>query len=150
MGTRKWGWERVGRRPPQKKKFLAILGAFLLLFLHIWGPFCYVFLIFGGLFTMGGLFTSWWGPFLGLPPYENFYGRPWLQGGFESMLPGNFFVWLQFSEFWTCFVTILAKIMINCSHVPARWVWRHANSRKMLVNGAVWSVFWYDFSPRKF
>ena len=89
------GGERVGRRPPPPpplKSFLAILGAFLLLFLHIWGLFRYVFLIFGGLFTMGGLFTLWWGPFFGLSPlpYENFCGRPWLQGGFESMLPGNF------------------------------------------------------------
>ena len=60
------GGATVGRRPPSKKKFLSILGAFLLLFLHI-GAFCYVFLIFRGLFTM-------WGPFcyfllfLGLPP----------------------------------------------------------------------------------
>ena len=53
------------------KKNFAISGAFLLLILHIWGPLCYVFLIFGDLFTMGGLFaifTSWWGPFFGVCP----------------------------------------------------------------------------------
>ena len=51
------GWARVSRHPPPSKKrsSLAILGAFLLLFLYM-GPFCYVFLIFGGLFTM-------WEPF---------------------------------------------------------------------------------------
>ena len=68
MGTRRGA--RVGRRhpppPPQKYKkyFWAILGAFLLLF-FIWGPFCYVFLILGA-FSL--LFTSWWRPYLGLPP----------------------------------------------------------------------------------
>ena len=60
------GGGRVGRRlPPSKKSFWAILGAFLLLFLHIWGPFCYVFL-FWGVFLL--LFTSWWWPFFGLAP----------------------------------------------------------------------------------
>ena len=24
-------------------------------------------------------FFSMWGPFLGLPPYENFCGRPWVR-----------------------------------------------------------------------
>ena len=28
----------------------------------------------------------------------------------------------------------MTKIMINYSHVPARWVFRHANLRRMLVN----------------
>ena len=52
------GGARIGRHPPpprKKRSSSAILGAFMLLFLHI-GPFCYVILIFGGLFTM-------WGPF---------------------------------------------------------------------------------------
>ena len=83
MGARRGA--RVGRRPPPpplkyKKYFWAILGAFLLLFLHI-GAFLLRFSHFGGLFTM-------WGPFRyfllhggGLfwacpPPYENFCGRP--------------------------------------------------------------------------
>ena len=85
------GDARVGRRPlpsslSKKKSFLAILGAFLLLFLHM-GTFLLRFSHFCGPFHHVGafslLFTSWWGPFL-------------------SMLPGNF-------EFWTCFVTISPK-----------------------------------------
>ena len=59
--------------PPfeNKKSFLAILGALLLLFLptgtfllrfsQFWGPFHHV-----GAFLL--LFTSWWGPFVGLAP----------------------------------------------------------------------------------
>ena len=35
------------------------------------------------------------------------------------------------------FALKMTKTMINCSHVPARWVGRHANLRKMLVNGAI-------------
>ena len=55
------GGARVGRRPPppplleNKKNIWAILGAFLLLFLHM-GAFLLRFSHFGGLFTM-------WGPF---------------------------------------------------------------------------------------
>ena len=53
------GGARVGRRPPtlenKKTYFWAILGAFLLLFLHM-GAFLLRFSHFGGLFTM-------WGPF---------------------------------------------------------------------------------------
>ena len=53
------GGARVGRRPPPpskiKKCFLAILGAYLILFLHM-GAFLLRFSHFGGLFTM-------WGPF---------------------------------------------------------------------------------------
>ena len=78
-----WAPARVGRRPPpppsplenEKKSVWALLGAFLLLFLHMgayllrfshfWGPF-YYFLLHGG------------GLFLGLPPppLRNFCGRP--------------------------------------------------------------------------
>ena len=86
-----------GRRPPPSK-IMAILGAFLLLFFHT-GAFLLLFLIFGGLFTM-------WGPFCysllhggrlfwGLPsppPLRKFLRAPMIAGGFESMLPGNFFV----------------------------------------------------------
>ena len=63
------GGARVSRHPLpplEKKSSLAILGAFLLLFLymgpfllrfsHFWGPFHHV-----GAFLL--LFTSWWGPF---------------------------------------------------------------------------------------
>ena len=34
------------------------------------------------------------------------------------------------------FALKITKIMIDCSHVPARWVSSQANSPKMLVNGA--------------
>ena len=63
------------------------LEAFWLLFFSMWGHFCYVFLLMGGLFSPcgqgGGAFKfaasftygelSW-----GLCPYENFCGRPWV------------------------------------------------------------------------
>ena len=88
MGAHRGGGARVGRPPPppqKKRSSLAILGAFLLRFSYFWGPFHHV----GAFFAT---FTSWWGPFLerAPPPYENFCGLPGLQGGFESMLLGNF------------------------------------------------------------
>ena len=117
MGARR-GRARVSRRSPPpppskiKKSFLAILGDFLLLFLHMgffllrfshfWGPFHH-----GGAFLL--LFTSRWGPMIAKRVREH--------------APRKCFC---VTEFWTCFVTILSKkmtkIMINCSHVPARWV----------------------------
>ena len=78
-----WAPARVGRRPPPSKikKIWALLGAFLLHFLHM-GPFCYFFVIWGPFATfflfLGAsspyvgafllLFTSWWGPLFGLAP----------------------------------------------------------------------------------
>ena len=86
MGGCRGGRARAGHRPPMEKNCLAILWAFLLLFLHM-GAFLLRFshLPGGGggwLFHHVGafllLFTSWWGPILGLPlPYENFCERPW-------------------------------------------------------------------------
>ena len=92
------GGGRVGRRPPplKLKSFLAILRAFLLLFLQM-EAFFLRFLIFGGLFTM-------WGPFCYFhfmvgaffwacpPPLRELLRAPMIamQGGFESILPGNF------------------------------------------------------------
>ena len=83
--------------PPSKKRSsLAILGAFLLLFLHM-GPFCYVFLIFGGLFTM-------WEPFCYLllhgggllggmpPPLRKFLRAPMIARRVREHAPRNFFV----------------------------------------------------------
>ena len=65
MGARRGG-ARVGHRspPPRNFFFFAIVGAFLLLFLHM-GAFCYVFLILGAFWL---LFISWCRPFLGLAP----------------------------------------------------------------------------------
>ena len=92
------GGARVGRCPPppleNKIKILGLYwlfatfssyGGLFATFFSFWGPFHHVwghfryFLVHGG-----GLF--WACP----PPYEKFCGRPRLQGGFESMLPGNF------------------------------------------------------------
>ena len=79
--------------PPSKKSSLAILGAFLLRTFSSYGALFATFL--GAFSPCGSLFaTSYFmvGAFLGAspPPYENFCGLPWLQGEFESMLPGNF------------------------------------------------------------
>ena len=121
--TRLQAWTLAGRGggksrpspPPLEKKeiLLAILGAFLLPFLymgafllrfsHFWGPFHHV-----GAFLLR--FTSWWGTFFVLPPphpMKNFAGAHDCKEGSRACSPGNFFVWPQFSEFWTCFVTIL-------------------------------------------
>ena len=92
---------RVGRRPSpplenKKKVFFAILGAFLLRFSS-----------YGGLFATFYLMV---GAFLGLapPPTKISAGaHDCKEGSKGCMLPGNFFVGPRFSEFWTCFVTIL-------------------------------------------
>ena len=68
------GGTRVSRHPPlPKKKFFGyIRGLFNCYFFFIWGPFCYVFLIFGGLFTMWEPFCYFLlhggGLFGGVPP----------------------------------------------------------------------------------
>ena len=121
MGARRGA--RVGRcpPPPPPRKYKKYFWAIL-------GAFLLRFSHFGGLFTM-------WGPFC----YFLLHG-----GGVWRNLVSSGHVCYDFALKMT-------KIMINCSHVPARWgLWRHANSRKMLINGAIWSVFWYDFSLRKF
>ena len=106
MGARRDA--RVGRRPPPskiKKYIWAILGAFLLLFLYM-GAFLATFFSFWGHFRYfllhgGGLF---WAP----PPLRKFLRAPMIARRVrEHMLPGNLFVLPQFSEFRTCFVTIL-------------------------------------------
>ena len=70
MGARRGGGGKSRLSPsPLKKSFLAILGALLLLFLHI-GDFLLRFLIFGDLFAMWGPFCYFLlhgGFFLGLP-----------------------------------------------------------------------------------
>ena len=80
MGTRRGA--RVGRRhpPPPQKYLWAILGAFLLLFLHM-GPFCYVFLILGAFLPCRDLLATFFFMVeaffrLAPPPYEKFCGRP--------------------------------------------------------------------------
>ena len=84
--------------PPSKKRsYLAILGAFLLLFLYM-GPFLLRFSHFWGLFHHVGtfllFFTSWWGPFWGRapPPYENFCGSHDCKEGSRACSPEFFCV----------------------------------------------------------
>ena len=54
-------WAGVAPPPVDNRKKIVLL---------YFGPFCYVFLIEGGgpFSPCGGLFTPWWGPFLGLAP----------------------------------------------------------------------------------
>ena len=90
----------------------SILAEAFLLFFFIWGPFCYVFLILGGLFAMwgpfcyvflilGGLFAMW-GPFCyfllhggslcwGLPPpLRKFLRAPMIARRFREHAPRKF------------------------------------------------------------
>ena len=101
------GWARVGRRPPPHRKlfFWLYWGPFCYFF-FIWELFCYVFLIMGAFWL---LFISWCRPFFGLapPPTKTSAGAHDCKEGSRACSPRNFFVSPQFSEFWTCFVTIL-------------------------------------------
>ena len=102
------GGSRVDRRPPppSKRKFFGYIeGLFATFSLYIGAFMLVFFFIFGCLFTMGGLFTLWWEPFLGLPPLRKFLRAPMIAKRVREHVPRKFFV--QFSEFWTCFVTIL-------------------------------------------
>ena len=65
------GWARVGSA--KKKKFFLYYGGLFAAFLHIWGPFCYVFSHYGGgvgdLFHhVGAFFLHVWDPFLTCAP----------------------------------------------------------------------------------
>ena len=92
------GGGRVGRRPPplENKKFFGYIeglfatfssnGGIFSTFSHIWGPFHHV-----GAFLL--LLLHGGGLFLGLPPpLRELLRAPMIamQGGFESILPGNF------------------------------------------------------------
>ena len=80
---------------PLEKVFWLYWGPFCYFF-FIWVPFCYVFVIFGDLFAMWGHFCYFLlhgGVFWGFPLTTIFAGAHDCKlGGFESMLPGNFFV----------------------------------------------------------
>ena len=103
------GGERVGRRPPPSSK----------VFWLYWGPFCYFFFIYGGFFATSfsflGAFSPWGafllyggGLFFGLSrsPTKISAGAHDCKEGSRACSPEIFCV-TQFSEFWTCFVTIL-------------------------------------------
>ena len=118
MGARMGGGKsRTSPLPPPppprklKKRFWAILGAFLLLFLHM-GAFLVRFSNFLGAFSpCGGHFATFYfmvGPLFGFapPPHEISAGAHDCKEGSRACSP-EFFCVTQFSEFWTCFVTIL-------------------------------------------
>ena len=134
MRLQSWaGGAIVGRLPlPSKigKKFGAILWAFLLLFLHM-GAFLQRFSHFGGLFTMWGPFRYFLlhggGLFLNLPPPPTKIsaGAHDCKEGSRACSPEIFLCDRNLvSSRHVCydFALKMTKIMINCSHVPARWV----------------------------
>ena len=95
---------RVGRRPPppppppleiKKKVFLATLGVFLLLFLHM-GAFLLRFSHFWGHFHHVGsfmlLFTSWWGLFFGFAHPTKISGKPMIARRVREHSRRKFFV----------------------------------------------------------
>ena len=125
-----WAPARVGRRPPplpleNKKSFGALLGAFLLLFLHMgayllrfshfWGPF-YYFLLHGGGFFLG----------LPPPPTKISAGAHDCKEGSRACSPEIFLCDRNLVSSGHVLLRFCLKndkkIMINCSHVPARWV----------------------------
>ena len=106
------GKSRPSPPPPRKlkKKFLAILGAFLLLFFHtgafflrfshFWGPFHHV-----GAFLL--LFTSWWGSFLGLPPPTK------ISAGAHNCMKG--------SRAWSPEIVLCDRNLVSSGHVLLRF-----------------------------
>ena len=95
-----WG-ARVGRRPPPphsklKKSFFGYIGGLFDTFSSYGGLFATFFSFLGAFSRCGVIFATFnfmVGAFFWAcppPPYENFCGRPRLQGGFLSILPGNF------------------------------------------------------------
>ena len=98
------GKSRPSPHPPSKMKTF---------FWLYWGPFCYFFFIWEPFHHVGAfflLFTSWWGPFFELAPLRKFLRAPMIARTVREHAPRKFFCVTtisQFSELWTCFVTIL-------------------------------------------
>ena len=125
MSARRGGGKsRPSPRPHRKKNWGLYWGPFCYFF-FIWGPFCYVFLILGAFLL---LFTSWWRPFLGLPPPPP---PTKISAGTHDCKEGSR---ACSREIFLCdrnlmssghvlfdFALKMTKIIINCSHVPARW-----------------------------
>ena len=123
MDASRRGKSRPSPRPPprkNKKKFLAILGAFLPLFLHMgaflqrfshfWGPFCY-FLLHGGVFF-------WACP---LPPTK-ISAAPMIARRVREHASRKFFCVTAILDMFCYDFALKMTIVINCSQVPARWV----------------------------
>ena len=98
MGACRGGGKSKRSPPPLENHpnfFVSIWDAFLLPFLHmgIWGPFCYVFLLIGGLFYhVRGLFLNA-RAFFGLapPPPRKFLRAPMIEPTFHQ---GRVYDWL--------------------------------------------------------
>ena len=102
MGARRGGGQELAVAHPGKspQNLCALLGAFLLLFLHM-GAFLLRYSHYGGLFAT---LSPYWGPFLGLPPpLENFCGRPCCR----SIAAISIVNPLRISEFLAWFFTII-------------------------------------------
>ena len=98
-GARRGGKSRPSPPPPfEKRKFFGYIVTLFATFFSFWRPFHHV-----GTFLL--LFTSWWRPFLGLPPppLRKFLQASMIARRVREHAPRKFF-----SEFWTCFVTILS------------------------------------------
>ena len=117
MGTRRGGGKsKPSPPPPSKKKFFGNIGGFFATF-SLYGALFATFFSFLGAFSpCGSLFATFYfmvGAFLGAflracpPPLRKFLRAPMIARRVREHAPRNFFVWPQFSEFWTCFVTIL-------------------------------------------
>ena len=97
----------------------------------------YITVIFLHLFVHGGGF------FLGLPPpLQKFLRAPMIASRVREHAPPNFFLCDRnlVSSGYVLLRFCLKNDKNNdklYSHVPARWVGRYANLRKMLVNGAI-------------
>ena len=94
MGARRGGGRSRPSPPPSKiKYFWAILGAFLLLFLHM-GAFLLRFSHFGGLFTMWGHFRYFsvrgGGLFWACPPLRKFLRAPMIARRVREHAPRKF------------------------------------------------------------
>ena len=118
MGARRGGGGKSRPSPPPSKK---IFGGYIggLCFFFIWEPFCYVFLILGAFWL---LFISWCRPFFGLPPPPTKISAGAHDCKERACSPKFFCVTAILDMFCYDFALKMRKIMINCSHVAARWV----------------------------
>ena len=82
--------------PPLEKKLGGYIGGLFCYFFFIWGPFCFVFLLFGGLFTMWGPFATFYfmvGAFFWAcpPSLRKFLRAPMIARRVREHAPWKFF-----------------------------------------------------------